>query len=47
MVIRAESLGAGMSDYLMERIDKAANIEVLPFTKVAEAHGEENSKPLR
>jgi len=46
MVIRAESLGAGMSDYLMERIDKAPNIEVLPFTKIAEAHGEEKLEAL-
>lgn len=46
MVIRAESLGAGMSDYLMERIDKAPNIEVIPFTKIAEAHGEEKLEAL-
>ena len=46
MVIRAAELGAGMSDYLMERIEKADNIEVIPFTKVAEAHGEERLTSL-
>lgn len=46
MVIRAAELGAGMSDYLMERIATAPNIEVLPFTKVAEAHGEGNLQKL-
>ncbi|HEX8551082.1 MAG TPA: FAD-dependent oxidoreductase [Abditibacteriaceae bacterium] len=46
MVIRAAELGAGMSDYLMERIQTAPNIEVLPFTRIAEAHGEDNLKQL-
>ncbi len=46
MVIRAGELGAGMSDYLMERIERADNIEVLPLTKVAEAHGEERLESL-
>jgi thioredoxin reductase (NADPH) len=46
MVIRAAELGAGMSDYLMERINSAPNIEVLPFTKVCEAHGSENLEKL-
>ena len=46
MVIRAKELGAGMSDYLMERIDKAPNIEVIPFTKVAEAHGDDHLEAL-
>ncbi len=46
MVIRAEKLGAGMSDYLMERIEQAENIEVVPFTKIAQAHGEERLEAL-
>ncbi|RYG65512.1 fused response regulator/thioredoxin-disulfide reductase, partial [bacterium] len=46
MVIRAAALGAGMSDYLMERIETAPNIEVLPFTKVSEAHGTDNLDKL-
>ncbi len=46
MVIRAAELGAGMSDYLMERILTAPNIEVLPHTRIAEAHGEENLEKL-
>ncbi|MBW3637885.1 MAG: FAD-dependent oxidoreductase, partial [Armatimonadetes bacterium] len=39
MVIRAAELGAGMSDYLMERILTAPNIEVLPHTRITKAHG--------
>lgn len=46
MVIRAQELGAGMSDYLMERIEQAPNIEVIPFTKIAEAHGEDHLEAL-
>ncbi|MBW3636622.1 MAG: NAD(P)/FAD-dependent oxidoreductase, partial [Armatimonadetes bacterium] len=46
MVIRAAELGAGMSDYLMERILTAPNIEVLPHTRIAEAHGEEKLEKL-
>jgi thioredoxin reductase (NADPH) len=46
MVIRAGQLGAGMSDYLMERIETAPNIEVLPFTQIYEAHGEYNLEKL-
>lgn len=46
MVIRAPELGAGMSDYLMERIEKAGNIEVLPFTKISQAHGEDKLEGL-
>lgn len=46
MVIRAAELGAGMSDYLTERILSAPNIEVLPFTKICKAHGEDNLEKL-
>ncbi len=46
MVIRAKELGAGMSDYLMERIEKAPNIEVIPFNKIVEAHGTEQLEAL-
>jgi thioredoxin reductase (NADPH) len=46
MVIRGAELGAGMSDYLMERIYTAPNIEVLPFTSVREAHGQESLEKL-
>lgn len=46
MVIRAAQLGAGMSDYLMERIQTAPNIEVLPHTVISDAHGEEKLEKL-
>jgi thioredoxin reductase (NADPH) len=46
MVIRAAELGAGMSDYLMERIATAPNIDVLPFTRVCEACGTDNLERL-
>ena len=46
MVIRGEGLGAGMSDYLLARIEDASNIEIVPFTKVVEAHGEERLEAL-
>ncbi len=46
MVIRAAELGAGMSDYLMERIETAPNIEVIAKTKIAGAHGDQNLEKL-
>jgi len=46
MVIRAGELGAGMSDYLMERIERAPNIEVVAHTKIAQAHGQERLESL-
>ncbi|GAB3302008.1 FAD-dependent oxidoreductase [Hymenobacter tenuis] len=39
IVIRGESLAASMSSYLIEQIGQTPNIELLPFTEVAEVCG--------
>ncbi|RSK48077.1 FAD-dependent oxidoreductase [Hymenobacter rigui] len=39
ILIRGESLAASMSAYLIEQIDQTENIELLPFTEVAEVCG--------
>jgi thioredoxin reductase (NADPH) len=39
MLVRRESLTSTMSQYLIEQIQKIANIEVWPGTEVAELHG--------
>ncbi len=39
ILIRGESLAASMSSYLIDRIDRSANIEVVPFTEVRNANG--------
>ncbi|UOQ75331.1 FAD-dependent oxidoreductase [Hymenobacter sp. 5516J-16] len=39
IVIRGESLAASMSAYLIEQIGQTPNIELLPFTEVAEVCG--------
>ncbi len=40
IVIRRDSLRHSMSHYLIEQIDKTANIHLLPFTEVKAARGE-------
>jgi thioredoxin reductase (NADPH) len=40
MLVRGESLAATMSHYLIEQIEKTANIELWPKTAVVEVHGE-------
>ena len=40
IVIRGDDLAASMSNYLIDRIDAAPNITVLPRTEVVELHGE-------
>src|SRR4051794_9486518 len=40
MLIRGYSLAKGMSQYLVDRIDAAENIDVLTHAELAEAHGE-------
>jgi thioredoxin reductase (NADPH) len=40
MVVRGPSLAATMSRYLIDEIEAAANIEVLPRTEVAAGHGD-------
>ncbi len=41
MLVRGESLAATMSQYLIDQIEATPNIEVLPYTEIAEAHGDE------
>ncbi len=40
MLVRGESLEEGMSQYLVDQINAAENIEVLVSTEVVEAHGD-------
>lgn len=42
IVIRGASLAASMSAYLIEQIDQTPNIELLPFTEVAEVCGDDH-----
>lgn len=42
MLVRDDSLGKRMSQYLVERIETSPNIEVLLGTEVAAVHGEEH-----
>jgi thioredoxin reductase (NADPH) len=46
MLIRGDSLSKGMSRYLVDRIDEAANIEVLTGTELAAAQGEERLESI-
>lgn len=39
IMIRGESLASSMSQYLIDRIERTPNIEVMPFTKIEEARG--------
>ena len=39
MVIRRDSLAATMSHYLVDRIERSSNIEIVPRTEVAAVHG--------
>jgi thioredoxin reductase (NADPH) len=40
MLVRSDSLGKSMSQYLVDRIEAAENIEVLAGSEVVEVHGE-------
>ncbi|MCA8832937.1 FAD-dependent oxidoreductase [Hymenobacter pini] len=42
ILIRGESLAASMSAYLIEQIGETANIELMPFTEVAEVCGQDH-----
>ena len=42
IVIRGKSLAASMSAYLIEQIGNTPNIEILPFTEVAEVCGQDH-----
>jgi thioredoxin reductase (NADPH) len=39
MVVRRDSLAPTMSRYLLNRIERAANVEILPNTEIAAMHG--------
>ena len=40
IVVRGGSLSAGMSQYLVDRIHETANVDVVPFTRVASVRGD-------
>ncbi|WP_350284800.1 FAD-dependent oxidoreductase [uncultured Croceitalea sp.] len=42
VVVRRESLASTMSSYLIDQIDNTANIEVLPFSELIEAKGNDH-----
>ena len=42
MVVRGESLGKSMSQYLVDQIEATPNIKVLTFTEVMGVHGDEH-----
>ena len=46
MLIRGYSLAKGMSQYLVDRIEGTANIEVLTHAELAEAHGSERLESI-
>jgi thioredoxin reductase (NADPH) len=39
MVVRRDSLASTMSRYLLDRIESAVNVEVVPNTEIAAVHG--------
>ena len=39
MVVRRDSLAPTMSRYLLDRIERAANVEIVPSTEIAAMHG--------
>jgi thioredoxin reductase (NADPH) len=43
MLVRGPSLAASMSRYLIDRIEAAPNIALLPHTELAELHGDETT----
>jgi len=47
MLVRGGSLASTMSHYLIEQIDKTANIDVWTHTSVIEVHGETRLRRLR
>lgn len=40
IIVRDDGLSSTMSSYLVDRIDRARNIEILPHTEVRSAHGD-------
>ena len=45
LLVRGESLAAGMSDYLIRQIESTPNVEVRLRTRVVDGHGEPASRP--
>jgi thioredoxin reductase (NADPH) len=39
MVVRRDSVAPTMSRYLLDRIERAANVEIVPNTEIAAVHG--------
>ncbi len=46
ILVRGEGLASSMSRYLIDQIEETPNVDVRPFTRVAEAHGEEHLEGL-
>lgn len=46
ILIRGESLESSMSSYLIDRINRAGNIDVIPHTEVQRANGDEKLRSL-
>ena len=46
VLVRADSLGKGMSRYLVDRIERADNVDVLTGTELAAAHGAERLESI-
>src|SRR5262249_47673809 len=46
VLIRSRSLAKGMSRYLVDRIEAAPNIDVLTYTELGAAHGEERLESI-
>ncbi|MBC7945445.1 MAG: FAD-dependent oxidoreductase [Burkholderiales bacterium] len=46
ILVRGEGLAESMSDYLIRRIDRAENIELLPYTEVVRIEGDDRISAL-
>ena len=46
LILRGDSLAAGMSDYLIQQIEAASNIDVRLRTQIVDGHGEEHLETL-
>jgi thioredoxin reductase (NADPH) len=46
VLVRSRSLAKGMSQYLVDRIEAAPNVEVLTYTELGEAHGEDRLESI-
>ena len=46
VLVRSRSLAKGMSQYLVDRIEAAPNVEILTYTELGAAHGEERLESI-